>query len=277
MAVLDGQQAFVPMNAQNAPIELRSDIASVPMNAQDAPFETRTHAVVMTYPEGFRDGERAGFAAQRQVAPRSIAPGETDSDKKTIEIRIYTATGLPASGITGEGAVFTPVAGDVQVNRDLAGYVNIAGTFTHVGDGVYRYTFSNGEVAGSVEGNTWLRTKKSGFRTVTLRVPLRVAPPTASDYRDIILNAARSGHVTTGTVGEGVAIGVALLQGNIYMDQVVHASQGQTSARIRCFHTGAAAQAATAGASGEGEFATFVVTTAYADVNKVTTHRVVQQ
>jgi hypothetical protein len=169
-----------------------------------------------------------------------------------------------------------PVAGQVQTNRDLAGYVNSAGAFAHLGDGSYRYTFATSEVVAGDEGNVWLRVKVPGFRTVVLRVPLRIAS-SATAIRDAIFNAARSGHVTTGTIGEGVAVAVALLHGNFYMDQVTDTSNGQTLSRIRCFHTGAATTAATSGGSGEGEFATFLVTTAYAGPNQMATHRVVQQ
>ena len=117
----------------------------------------------------------------------------------------------------------------------------------------------------------------NGFRTVVLRVPLRTRPPTAAALRDAVLAAARTGHITTGTIGEGVAIATALLQGNVYMDQVTNGVNGQTSARLRCFHTSADAQAATAGGSGQGEFATFIVTTEYTGNNKISEHRVVQQ
>ena len=100
---------------------------------------------------------------------------------------------------------------------------------------------------------------------------------TAAQIRDAILDAARSGHVTTGTIGEGIALGTSLLQGNFYMDNIVNGPDGMTSARIRCFHTGSAVAAATSGGTGEGEFATFTVTTIYVGPNKVATHRVVQQ
>lgn len=99
----------------------------------------------------------------------------------------------------------------------------------------------------------------------------------AAQIRDAILDAARSGHVTAGTIGEGIALATSLLQGNFYMDQVVNGPNGQTSARIRCFFTGTAAAAATSGGSGQGEFATFVVTTTYSGPNMAATHRTVQQ
>lgn len=231
----------------------------------------------MQYTEGLYDGEIFGFSSQQEDDMEPIQLGETDDDKKTVSFTIYDTNGFPASGLVGEGAVASPGVGDVQTNRDLAGYVNSTGTFAHVADGEYRYTFSNTEVAtGSGEGNIWLRAKIAGFRTVVRRIPLRDIV-TATKARDAVLNAVRSGFVGTGTVGEGIAIASSLLQGNFLMDQVTNGANGQTAARIRCFHTGAATTAATNGGSGEGEFATFLITTVYSGPSKITTHRVVQQ
>lgn len=130
-------------------------------------------------------------------------------------------------------------------------------------------------------GTTLLDTALSGHTTagtVGAALSLVATPPSAATIRDAILDAARSGHVTLGTIGEGIAIATALLQGNFYMDETVNTNpNGQTSARIRCFLTGTAAAAATPGGSGQGEFATFVVTTTYSGINKITDHRVVQQ
>ncbi len=101
--------------------------------------------------------------------------------------------------------------------------------------------------------------------------------PTTAQIATAVLDAARSGHVVLGSIGEGIALATSLLQGNFFVDNVTNTDNGQTAARIRCFHTGAAAGAATAGGVGEGEFATFLVTTAYSGPNKMTSHRVVQQ
>lgn len=229
------------------------------------------------YADGFYDGELYGFSNQREEIMEPIQIGETDDDLKTISFMLYDSYGFPASGNAGEGAVASPSVGDVQINRDLTGYVNATGTFAHISDGEYRYTFANSEVAsGGGEGNVWFRAKIAGFRTVTLRVPVRDVI-TNTGARDAVLNAARSGFIGTGTIGEGVSIASSLLQGNYYMDNVTNGGNGQTAARIRCFHTGAATAAATNGGSGEGEFATFLVTTTYEGPNKIASHRVVQQ
>jgi hypothetical protein len=232
----------------------------------------------ITYEEGFADGELFGDSSEVETLMEPIVLGETDNDKKRIAFHIYNVFGQPASGLFQQGAVCVPVIGQVQTNRDLAGYVNSGGVFTHMGDGVYTYTFSGPEVdAVGGEGNVWLRVKVPGFRTVVLRVPLRIQVPTAIEIRDAILASARAGYLVSGSIGEGVSVAVALLQGNFYMDTVVNGGNGQTSARLRCFSSGAGAQAATPGGSGQGEFATFIVTTTYAGPNKVVTHRVVQQ
>lgn len=112
----------------------------------------------------------------------------------------------------------------------------------------------------------------------TAGVPMVEVDATAiSAIATAILDAARSGHVTVGSVGEAIALSASLLQGNFYIDNVTNTDNGQTAARLRCFHTGAAAAAATQGGTGQGEFATFLVTTTYSGPNKITDHRVVQQ
>lgn len=234
-------------------------------------------SVEILYTQGYPYGEAFGFSSPREHVMEPILLGETDDDRKTISFHLYTFAGLPASGLSGEGAVCVPVGAQLQTNRDLAGYVDSAGAFAHMGEGLYRFTFTTPEVAAGAEGNIWLRVKVPGYRTAILRTPIRVAAPTAVEMRDAIFSAARAGFLATGSIGEGLAITTALLQGNFYMDMVTNTGNGQTSARIRCFLTGAGVQAATAGGSGQGEFATFTVTTTYAGPNKVSSHRVVQQ
>lgn len=92
-----------------------------------------------------------------------------------------------------------------------------------------------------------------------------------------ILGALMSDHAIPGSVGDGLALGAGLLQGNYYMDNVTRTEDGQTSARLRLFRTGAATAAATAGGTGQGEFATFLVTTTFASPGKVSMHKVVRQ
>jgi hypothetical protein len=102
--------------------------------------------------------------------------------------------------------------------------------------------------------------------------------PTTAAIRDAVLDALLSDHSTQGSVADGIAIAAGLLQGNFVMDNVVNTDpNGQTSARIRLFRNGTAAGAATGGGTGQGEFATLLVTTTYSAPGKVTIHKVVRQ
>ncbi len=122
---------------------------------------------------GYANGELYGFSSPKDEVMHVIKPGETDVLKKTITFMVYDSTGLPASGNVGEAAVVSPASGELQVNKNLAGYVNAAGTFAHIADGKYRYVFDDTEVSGSTEGYALLRLKVSGYRTNTQEVILR--------------------------------------------------------------------------------------------------------
>jgi len=103
------------------------------------------------------------------------------------------------------------------------------------------------------------------------------ATPTVPSIVTAILDELLSGHAIVGSVGDGIAIAAGLLQGNFFMDQTNNADpNGQTAARIRIFRNSADAAAATDGGSGQGEFASFTVTTTYVGPNKIATHRVVR-
>lgn len=91
-----------------------------------------------------------------------------------------------------------------------------------------------------------------------------------------ILDALLTDHASIGSVGDAIAIAAGLLQGNFFMDTVVNDGNGQTSARLRLWRDEAGAAGANGGGSGEGEFATFQVTTTYSGPGKVATHRVVR-
>lgn len=267
--VLSGEEVLIATALPASTPPSISDLVDVIYGVQSRTLE---------YTDGIEDGERFGFGSQREKTMEPVALGETDPDRRTISFHLYTVTGLPASGIYGEGSVCSPAPGEIQTNRDLAGYSNAVGTLSHVGDGNYRYTFSAAEVdTPGGEGNIWLRIRVPGFRSAVFRTPIRVVVPSAAEIRDAIFDAARSGFITSGTIGEGIAVTAAMLEGNFFMDQITNTSNGQTVSRMRCFHTGAAAAAATDGGSGEGEFATFIVTTTYSGPNKVATHTVVQQ
>lgn len=108
------------------------------------------------------------------------------------------------------------------------------------------------------------------------RIDANVGAMDSTIIANAVLDAARSGHATLGSVGEGIALACGLLQGNFYMDNVTNTANGQIAARIRVFHDSVTTLAATAGGSGEGEFASFAVSTSYTGSNKIGDHRVVQ-
>lgn len=104
------------------------------------------------------------------------------------------------------------------------------------------------------------------------------AIPSAATIRDAVLDAARSGHIVVGSIGEGIALATSLLQGNFFIDNVDNTDpNGPTAQRLRCWLSAAAMAGVTAGGTGQGEFATFLVTTTYEGPNKIVTHKVVQQ
>jgi len=103
---------------------------------------------------------------------------------------------------------------------------------------------------------------------------LPLAPAIAAAVLDDLLTA----HAVVGSVGDAIAVAAGLLQGNFYMDQTNNTDpNGQIFARLRVFRTGAATALATDGGSGQGEFATFNITTTYTGPNKIATHRAVRQ
>jgi hypothetical protein len=101
--------------------------------------------------------------------------------------------------------------------------------------------------------------------------------PSAAVIRDAILNELLSAHSVVGSVADGIAIAMGLLQGNFFMDQTDNTGpNGQTAARLRLWRSAAAMVGVTDGGTGEGEFAAFQVTTVYVSPNKVATHKVLR-
>lgn len=131
--------------------------------------------------------------------------------------------------------------------------------------------------AGSSAGVARKQDVDDGITAINAHTDSAIATtPTPSDVRDAVLDALLQDHSTPGSLADGVAIAAGLLQGNFYMDSVVHDANGQTAARLRLWRDESGATAATSGGEGEGEFATFQVTTSYAGPGKVSTHRVVR-
>lgn len=167
------------------------------------------------YDDGLSDGYNDGFSdgQMQEVDMKPIKPGETDNDKKTIYLRIYDEDNLPASGEIGEGAVCFPSASEKQVNRDLAGYTNAAGTFNHVGDGLYSYVFDNAEVSeAGGEGTTLFRVKSTGFKTATVSVPINYG--NVDTIQSAAVTSIQSGLATSSALAS-VASAVVDVDGDI--------------------------------------------------------------
>lgn len=125
---------------------------------------------------------------------------ETNSLLRTVEFPIFDVDGLPCSGETGEGAVYTLAAGEMKV-RANGGSWNVPTnyTLTHLGDGIYQFVFAQAEV---VKGLIDVRVKKIGtIRTQTYTERVIDHPPTRIDsVGGGTVNVPPSGVViTTGT------------------------------------------------------------------------------
>lgn len=233
------------------------------------------------YAVSYADGERYGFSTEKGTDVTPIKPGETLDARKTVMIRLFGSTGLPASGLASEAPLCTPSASELQTSRNLAGYVNAAGTLTHVADNVYAYVASNGEVSqAGGEGVLLLRLRKEGYRTSTFHIPIRlevvdvIGSAAAASVRDATLDALLADHAAAGSVADGIAIAAGLLQGNFFLDNTTFDLNGQTAGRVRLWRTAAAMSGATPGGVGQGEFAAFAVTTTYSAPGKVLAHKV---
>lgn len=163
------------------------------------------------------------------------------------------------------------------------GIIGYAPPVTHVTLGDYYITVActtlNGFALGQACG-LWVHATvgaisgSGGLRSFNISA----AAPTVMSIVNAILDELLSAHAVIGSVGDGIAIAAGLLQGNFLLDNTDTSNpNGQTLARVRIFRSSAAASAATPGGVGEGEFATFLITTTYSGPNKVLTHRVVRQ
>lgn len=203
------------------------------------------------------------------------------------------ATTNPTTGTALAADVLPTVA--VVAAPTLLGY---APTVTSLGGGLYYATVVATTLNGFAVGNAcaaWVTATVAGvtasdgigaFKVATASVDTlntAVAAVAATVNAQVaatttaILDAMLTNHTLVGSVGDAIAVTAGLLQGNFYMDQTNNSNpNGQTSARIRLFRTNVATAAATSGGSGQGEFATYTVTTTYVGLNKVATHKVVR-
>ena len=170
-----------------------------------------------------------------------MRPGETNAAKREIIFPVFDLDGLPASGESGEGAVWTPIAGELQISFNEAAYANgTIANFTHLADGVYRYRFETSELPASTEGAIRLRCKDqtpvTGIRTQTIVTPIRY------DVDDVL----------------------ALLHHNAVIDNHTWDQDLLIGARVRVFADDTTALAATIGAAddADGELMRFAITSA---------------
>lgn len=200
-----------------------------------------------------------------------MRPGETDANKKTIYFKVFDVDGLPCSGEVDEAAVWVPGAGEIQVNRDQAGYTNTAGTFNHIADGDYYYTFANAEISGATEGTILFRAKEVGvIRTQTVIVPLRFdTDDVAADVGDVAADVIAM-QTDVDAISGAQAIIMGLMHRNAVIDNHTYdLTTGEClSARVRVFADETAAGAAVTGAAddADGEILRFLMTAAL-DIN----------
>ncbi len=111
-----------------------------------------------------------------------MKPGETDTERKAVYFTVYDSDGILASGNVGEGIVCAPSGSELQWKRATGtAYANSAGTFAHVGDGLYRYIPADAECAAAEgEAIAVLKIKKTGFSTQFIPVPILYSVDTAS-------------------------------------------------------------------------------------------------
>jgi len=187
----------------------------------------------------------AGNVNADVVVPASLATAaDVTASTATIASDITASTATIASDITASTAT---IASDIT-----------ASTATIASD----ITASTATIASDI---------------TTSQAAIIAAIPSASTVASAILDAARSGHITLGSVGEGIALATSLLQGNFFIDNVTPSVNGPTAQRLRCWLSASAMSGVTPGGSGQGEFATFLVTTTYSGPGAVATHKVVQQ
>jgi hypothetical protein len=155
---------------------------------------------------------------------------------------------------------------------------NSSGTPNALSSGLVEATVDGEIVVTNVNVVQWLGSTPAaldGSGNVPANVEA-VSVAGATAIAQAVLNAARSGYLTLGSIGEGIALAASLLQGNFYIDNVTTSSNGPTAQRLRCWTSAAGMSGVTPGGSGQGEFATFQVTTTYTGPGAIATHQVIQ-
>jgi hypothetical protein len=183
------------------------------------------------------------------------------------------ADALPTCVVIDQGV---PMGYAPTVTLQAVGLYEVAIVAT-AGNGFAAGRAYSSYVEAIVDGVT-ARVPVGGIASFNLTVRNTDDLPIASAIANAVLDELLTAHAVVGSVGDAIAIAAGLLQGNFFMDQTNNTNpNGQTAARLRVFRTALQAAGASDGGSGEGEFATFLVTTTYSGPNKIITHRVVRQ
>lgn len=205
----------------------------------------------------------------------TIVINETDPANRTIALYLVNDAGV--------GINPALIAGDVKITKFGGSATNTVSLPTAIGTGVAgKHTLLLDATEVNVLGPTFIEVVKAGVKSYADAfriVPAIVFPsiPSTAQIATAVLDALLTDHAVVGSVADGIAIAAGLLQGNFYIDNTNNGDpNGMTAARMRLFRDGAATSAATAGGSGEGEFAIFTVATTYVGVQQVATHRVVR-
>jgi len=241
----------------------------VPMVGQ-APVQENDENTVLVQAINVLDGARAGLTALPTAAAGAAGGLPALDSNLLVDSNVARWLAVVPAALTSSGYVQSVLLRWLTDNAGGTPLALISGLVQAEADVV---------VAANVNVVEWLGATPAALDG-SGNVPANINAVSTAGKTAIaaaVLDAARSGHVTLGTVGEGIALATSLLQGNFFIDEVTNGANGPTAQRLRCFLTGTATSSATSGGSGEGEFATFLVTTTYAGVNQIQTHRVVQQ
>ena len=207
-----------------------------------------------------------------------MKPGETVVNKKRVYFMLFDSTnGEPITG------GFSPAAGELQYNRDEAGWNNATlANFAHIWAGLHRYLWANSEIAGATEGVMLLRVNAAAVRPQIVVVPLEliavdtIATSASSEITDIkaktdnlpadpadesLVIAATDAIVAKLDILNGLHQRNSVLDGGAGFASVQYnASKELTAARRRVFADEVAAAAATPGAADDvdGEIARYL-------------------
>lgn len=194
---------------------------------------------------------------------------------RRIPVYLVDSSGAGVAGITWTNP---PASGEVRISQAGAASVNASGTMGVDETGKYYYEATQSET--NFDGLYFILdvTAKGSARRFVYAEPmvLPISTISTSSVAAAVWDVARSGHVTSGTFGEGISniqssldIVTGLLKENSMVDNTTFTGSNMTAARIRVFANKTAAQAATIGSSNgtDGETQRYLVTATYAGSN----------